>query len=724
MIDVNQITTTLRGMADRALQQYAMMNKANPYILSLAVAESNQRKQLRTAAQARSMAPQPKVTDAAIASMAEAPAVDAMGNVTGMAAGGLPEDYGIGRLPTPNMQHMADGGIAGYGDGDDVPRQNGMAQGGMYDFAQRSEPVVRMSGGGVPGYAGGVFNSASFREFLKAKNIDEKAFSSLDFSEKEKVLNDFKKETAGPQKTAPTTKAATPTAATPAPTKEGLLYKPFKTAGEAVKYGKSALKGLPYVSGAVSAYEGASDLKNADGFYNDPNVSTLDKAAQTGLTTLKAGLPLAGSGLGTVLGAGPWGTFAGGAAGTAASEFFDFESDALKEWKKANPKATPEQTKKAAAALAPAYDGPKINAAQAERATTGQPTVTPVPEDKPASNTGGVRDLLPGTAKLDTSYMSGTAAPTVAPTAADAKSKASELYDSKGQILSLEGKRLQARQDIANETDARRAQLAAFSKEQGPAFASYEKLLQKEELQDVTDKEKSGLMSLMKGFLAMAAGESPNAATNIAKGAMVGMGDYGDALKEFKKAAKERTKAMADIENARRAEAKGDFKDQQTFTDRANERMAASDDRFTGLISQITGKEAEVATNLYNNMESIAANKDLAMMKERGLNARALMGENRADARALMPTGEARTAMMLGTGNTQAERLKSGMMVLQELSTDKSGAKTVEMLSKINSDRAKNGEPPISMADLVSSAREYSALMYPKVGNDAPTRAR
>ena len=149
MFDVNQITSTLRGMGDRALQQYAMMNKGDPYILSLAVSESNQRKQLRTAAQARAMAPRPKVADAAIAGMAEAPAVDAMGNVTGMAAGGLPEDYGIGSLPAPNMQRMADGGIAGYGDGDDVPRQNGMAQGGMYDFAQRSEPVLRMSGGGA-----------------------------------------------------------------------------------------------------------------------------------------------------------------------------------------------------------------------------------------------------------------------------------------------------------------------------------------------------------------------------------------------------------------------------------------------------------------------------------------------------------------------------------------------------------------------------------------------
>ena len=52
------------------------------------------------------------------------------------------------RAAEGGLMGMAAGGIAGYGDGDDVPRQNGMAQGGMYDFAQRSEPVVRMAEGG------------------------------------------------------------------------------------------------------------------------------------------------------------------------------------------------------------------------------------------------------------------------------------------------------------------------------------------------------------------------------------------------------------------------------------------------------------------------------------------------------------------------------------------------------------------------------------------------
>jgi hypothetical protein len=192
---------------------------------------------------------------------------------------------------------------------------------------------------------------------------------------------------------------------------------------------------------------------------------------------------------------------------------------------------------------------------------------------------------------------------------------------------------------------------------------------------------------------------------------------------------------MADIENARRAEAKGDFKDMRTFEDRASERLAASDDRFTGLISQITGKEAEVATNLYNNMESIAANKDAAALKESNLNkrfnaeqysqnARFNVEQANLNARALMPTGDARTAIMLGSGNTQAERLESGMKKLQEITADKSGMAAVKLLAETNAKLQAAGQPPITMADLLGGAREFSALMYPKVADTAPTRER
>jgi hypothetical protein len=138
--NAEKLTSQMAMLPDAALKQMAMMHKNDPYVLPLIISEDGRRKQMRQAAQAQMGGmPQPKVADTALAQM-----------------GQLPEEQGIGMLPAPNIQRMADGGIAGYGDGDDVPRKNGMAQGGMYDFAQRSEPVLRMAGGGVPGYAKGV----------------------------------------------------------------------------------------------------------------------------------------------------------------------------------------------------------------------------------------------------------------------------------------------------------------------------------------------------------------------------------------------------------------------------------------------------------------------------------------------------------------------------------------------------------------------------------------
>jgi len=134
-----KITSQIALLPDAALKQMAMMHKNDPYVLPLIISEDGRRKQMRQAAQAQMAGmPQPKVADAALAQM-----------------GQLPEEQGIGALPAPNMQHMADGGIAGYGD--DANEDPGLAMGGsMFDFAQRSEPVLRMAGGGVPGYKNGV----------------------------------------------------------------------------------------------------------------------------------------------------------------------------------------------------------------------------------------------------------------------------------------------------------------------------------------------------------------------------------------------------------------------------------------------------------------------------------------------------------------------------------------------------------------------------------------
>lgn len=471
MIDVNEITSTLRGMPDQQLQQYAMMHKGDPYILALAVSESNQRKKLRTAAQGQAGAmPQPKVADAAIAGMAQQ----------------LPENQGIAQIPAPNMQGMADGGIAGYGDGDDVPRRTGMAQGGMFDFAQRSEPVVRMADGGmIPRYNGQMGSLTG----------DIPGFQNVQPREQ------FTQQGA--------------------PENTPLLQRIYESIGSGNKARQLALIEQKIAQGIASTEEQA--------FYQ----AEMSK---------KAGQP-----------------------------------------QMAAPKSVV---------------NPDEVAMAAEKAARFKPT-----------------DKAPADKTPDAAPAAQATLPTAAPSVKQAQDLGSKFYDLKNIKGTLEQQEAQERQDILNEKEARAAKLAAFNKEQGPAMAGYEKLLKGEEMQDATDKEKAGLTSLMKGFLAMAAGESPNAATNIAKGAMVGLGDYGDALKEFKKSAKERNKAMAEIENARRAEAKGDLKDQQASEDKANDYLRASKRHGIDAIISATGKSAEVSAGLYKSMADNASANARTMMQ-------------------------------------------------------------------------------------------------------------
>jgi len=89
------------------LQQYAALHKNDPYVVALALSIANQKKQMGAAQAGQAgMQPQPKVVDQQIAGMAQA----------------MPEDMGIGQLPAPNMQRMAEGGIVAFDEGGEVPR--------------------------------------------------------------------------------------------------------------------------------------------------------------------------------------------------------------------------------------------------------------------------------------------------------------------------------------------------------------------------------------------------------------------------------------------------------------------------------------------------------------------------------------------------------------------------------------------------------------------------
>lgn len=119
-IDQRDVSSTLRFMDDRALQQYAAMHKNDPYIFPLAFQESQNRQRLRMSQQTQmAQQPQPKVVDQALA--------------------------GISALPADNMEQMADGGIVGYEGYDESGVPNTFGQG----------PVVMMAEGGVARYQAG-----------------------------------------------------------------------------------------------------------------------------------------------------------------------------------------------------------------------------------------------------------------------------------------------------------------------------------------------------------------------------------------------------------------------------------------------------------------------------------------------------------------------------------------------------------------------------------------
>jgi hypothetical protein len=177
-IDQRNISSKLRFMDDRALQQYAAMHKNDPYIFPLAFQESQNRKALE-ASKAAQMGGQemPKVNDAALMAMAPQAAPQQ-----------APQGQGISNLPAPNMQRMADGGIAGYEDDQEGMATGGM--GGMFNFAQQSEPVVRMSGGGhIPRYQGVPIEDGGDGSMVdEFKGVDDQIAANL---ERQRMLGAF-----------------------------------------------------------------------------------------------------------------------------------------------------------------------------------------------------------------------------------------------------------------------------------------------------------------------------------------------------------------------------------------------------------------------------------------------------------------------------------------------------------------------------------------------------
>jgi hypothetical protein len=505
--DVNLITKTLANLRpDSALQEYAALHKNNVYILSLAKAESDRRKAVRLAAQGNP-GQQPSVADQSIAGMAPAPAPVAQTQ--------LPENQGIAQIPTPNMRTLADGGIAGYEDDEEGMATGGM--GGMFNFAQQSEPVVRMSGGGhIPRYQG----------TPRSIGGDGSVVSS------------------NPMFNIPNFQAVTP--------RETFTQ-----------------EGSP---------ENQTMFERLSGYLGD-------KKKQATLSEIAYRIH----------------------TGIATPEEKAFYQAEMTKQPVQKPMGAPKDVVNPDEVLMATEKAGRNKAATADKAEKDKPPVPPV-------------------VNLPTSYKAPKA-----PTIDDATALGEKFSSSKERIGDIKRQVTQEQVDATNAKETSIAALDAFNKKQGPAFAGYEQILKKEELQDATDKEKAGLMALFKGFLGVAAGESPNAAVNFAKGSLLGVEDYSTAMKELKKSAKERNKEFQYIEQARRAEDRGNFDKAQSFEEKAEASRQASARFGIAAINDITNAGAKISSDIFNTISSNTSREKIAGMGEAAANARLITQLNAPD---------------------------------------------------------------------------------------------
>lgn len=176
---------------------------------------------------------------------------------------------------------------------------------------------------------------------------------------------------------------------------------------------------------------------------------------------------------------------------------------------------------------------------------------------------------------------------------------------------------------------------AAFEagKPKGQVGEGLEALLKKEAEGEAGERENAKALAIFNAGLAMMAGGSPRALENIAKGAMVGTGQYAEAMKDFKKAAKERQKMLANIEEARRAEARDDNKTALSLLQRANDNENKMEMFALDATTTLGFKKADLTGRLYGSQ-----------MEQEGAMARVRAQDPLALYRALDPTGKGNIA--------------------------------------------------------------------------------
>lgn len=180
----------------------------------------------------------------------------------------------------------------------------------------------------------------------------------------------------------------------------------------------------------------------------------------------------------------------------------------------------------------------------------------------------------------------------------------------------------------------------------GKAFEGLEGLLAKEEEKAKGKEARNFNMAIVNAGLAIAGGRSQYALQNIAEGAQVGTKQYQEGLEKLEAAAIERRKQNAMIEEARRAEARGDWKEDLALRQSIhNSNLAIRQNQIEG-IAKITGDSIKVAADRVNTLDTLRSADVRALMQQQAETERETfkqLQENiRAEKRGVVDTGIAK----------------------------------------------------------------------------------
>jgi hypothetical protein len=236
----------------------------------------------------------------------------------------------------------------------------------------------------------------------------------------------------------------------------------------------------------------------------------------------------------------------------------------------------------------------------------------------------------------------------------EAKETAGRLFTGAPLLGQVDAMRDEIEQDI----NKRRIKMAADMAAMPEYGVEAEKRIKTQEKELADDKKAAGWMSVLEAGLATMAGTSPFAFANIGAGAQKGLGSYKDALKDFKKLQLELDKAQADIERARYAAKREDFKTQQEFENSAATRMDGARKMGIDATGKILQIGAETAAKVWDAGFAQSQQNLRTQYQEQGANTRnaaSLQNQTRLEMlRLAQPGAQEQLFTTLGKGDPLA----------------------------------------------------------------------